>query len=77
MNREECERAIIDLLQKVRSVYKCYAKDGDFLDMGIDGNVLMVNNRYYREDSDKQINAFMIDDRFYSQDEYREVEKNV
>lgn len=77
MNREECERTIIGLLQAVRSVYKCYAKDRGFLSMTIDDDVLFVNNRYYKEDADKQINAYMIDDRFCSREEYREVENDA
>lgn len=66
MNREECERTIIGLLQAAKTVHKEYAPDSDYLSMVVIGDTVLINNRFYDEDAKTPIFARMDDDKFKS-----------
>lgn len=66
MNREECERTIIGLIQAAKTVYKAYAPDGDYLAMVIVGDTVLINNRFYDKDAETPIYALMNGDDFES-----------
>lgn len=76
MNREECEKTIIGLIQAAKTVYKAYAPDGAYLSMVIVGDVVLVNNRYYGDDEKTPIYALMDGDKFRSM-EYKGEKVNV
>lgn len=60
MKREECEKQIIDLMIKIRNVYKEYNPDGEYLNLAIMGDTLMANNMHYTDDADHPLDIYYV-----------------
>lgn len=62
MGRIECEKAIIQKMREIMDIYHAYNPDGKRLSMTIVNDHYSVNNVYYDEDYDHQIDAWVTDD---------------
>lgn len=58
MEREECEKQIIDLMIQIRDVYREYNADGEYLNLAIMGDALMANNMHYTDDADHPLDIY-------------------
>lgn len=59
MNRLDCEAKIVEKLREIEAIAKEYCPDCRHLSLTIiDGNV-SVNNRFWKENADRPINAWV------------------
>lgn len=61
MTREQCENIILCLMKTIRDVYHEYNPEGQRLSMSIGENV-SVNNCYWNEDREHQLNVTLFPD---------------
>lgn len=61
MGRIECEKAIIQKMREIMDIYHEYNPDGKRLSMTIVNDHYSVNNIYYDDDYDRQIDAWIAD----------------
>lgn len=61
MGRIECEKAIIQKMREIMDIYHEYNPDGKRLSMTIVNDHFSVNNIYWEEDADHQIDAWVAD----------------
>ena len=61
MGRIECEKKIIQKMREIMDIYHAYNPDGKRLSMSIVNDHFSVNNIYWEEDADHQIDAWVED----------------
>ena len=61
MGRIECEKAIIQKMREIMDIYHEYNPDGEYLSMTIVNDHFSVNNIYFEDDYEHQIQAWVED----------------
>ena len=60
MDREECNKQIIDLMIQIRDVYRKYNAGGEYLSLAIMGDTLMANNMKHTDDADHPLDIYYV-----------------
>lgn len=55
MEREECEKAIAEQVEKIWEIYKQYNPKADSLSLHITREMILVNNEYWKDDIEKPL----------------------
>ena len=77
MEREECERKILELIKQVCEVYFEYNPSGTYLKIAAMDGTIMFNNAYFAEDWQRPIDAFLNEEGVFTSIEEDCVEPEV
>lgn len=58
MNKEECEKKLVNKIKEMWDIYKEYNPEGDFINVCISEENLIINNKYFGNDGNKPIDYF-------------------
>lgn len=58
MNKEECEKKLVNKIKEMWDIYKEYNPEGDFINVCISNENLIINNKYFGEDGNKPIDYY-------------------
>lgn len=55
MTKEECEKKLVNKIKEMWDIYKEYNREGDFINVCISNENLIINNKYFGDDGNKPI----------------------
>lgn len=77
MEREECERKILELIKQACEVYFEYNPSGTYLKIAAVDGTIMFNNAYFMEDWRKPLDAFLNEEGQFTSIDHEIVEPEV